>query len=98
MLASTSSVFAGSEKFAVTAVALLIVTMHVVPWPEHAPDQPTNVWPMAGTAVSVMLDVLVYCAAHVMPQLIPPSADDTVPAPVPVRVTVSEPDTPGLAR
>ena len=41
-----------SVKVAVTAVAAVMVTVHG-PVPEHPPDQPVNVEPVAGVAVSV---------------------------------------------
>ncbi len=41
------------SKFAVTAVVLLIVTVHEVAVPEQSPVQPVKVDPGAGVAVSV---------------------------------------------
>ncbi len=42
-----------SVNVAVTVVAAASVTSHVVATPEHAPDQPVNVEPSSGVAVSV---------------------------------------------
>ena len=42
-----------SVNFAVTFLAALIVTVHVIPVPEHAPDQTVKALPSCGTAVKV---------------------------------------------
>jgi hypothetical protein len=64
------------------------VTLQVVDVPEHPPDQPTKVLPVAGTAVSVTVVPEMNVPVHVDPQLIPAGVDVTVPDPVPARVTV----------
>ena len=73
---------------AVTLAAAVIVTTHA-PLPLHAPLQPSNRDPAAVAAVSVTVVPLAKLAAHVAPQSIPAGVDVTVPAPVPVFVTVS---------
>jgi hypothetical protein len=75
-------------KVAVTLVAILTVITQVLV-PLHAPPQPANVEPLAGVAVSVMLVPAVSVALQVLPQLIPPVLEVTVPVPVPALATVS---------
>jgi hypothetical protein len=72
---------------AVTEVAAVSVTTHA-PVPSHGADQPVNVEPPAGAAVSVTCVPLANGAAQVAPQLIPAGALVTVPVPVPAFVTV----------
>jgi hypothetical protein len=85
-VATVSAWFGGvAVNVAVTVWSLLSVTVHVEV-PEHPPpDQPANVDPDAGVAVSV---IAVPCAAvwlHVPGQLIDPP--DTLPLPVPASET-----------
>jgi hypothetical protein len=73
---------------AVTVVSELSVTWHV-PVPEQPPpDQPVNVEPADGFAVSVTAVPVANCALQVEPQLIPDGELVTVPAPVPALLTV----------
>jgi len=75
-------------KAAVTPVAAVTETTHV-PVPVHPPpDQPMNVEPVEVVAVSVTDVPLTKLDEQVVPQLMPVGADDTLPMPVPVRVTV----------
>jgi hypothetical protein len=62
----------------------------------QAPDQPVNVWPLTGAAVSVTLVPLLNDALQfplalpaVIEQLIPPTLEVTLPLPVPLPVTLS---------
>src|ERR1044072_6090322 len=65
------------------------VNMHV-PVPEHEPpDQPENVEPVAGVAVSVTIVPLVKFSEQSMPQVMPAGIELTQPAPVPVFVAVT---------
>jgi hypothetical protein len=59
-----------------------------VPVPLHAPDQPENVDPVLGVAVSVMEVPAAKPALHVWPQLIPDGALLTVPEPLPASTTL----------
>ena len=68
-------------KVAPTDLASVIATMQV-PVPEHAPDQPENVYPLFAEAVRVTDVPELKLAEHVEPQLIMPSLLVTVPAPV----------------
>jgi hypothetical protein len=52
---ATVSVCETSVKVAVTAASCVSVTEHA-PVPEHAPDQPVNVDPGPGEAVSVTVE------------------------------------------
>src|SRR5262245_5415751 len=79
---------------AVTVRACDIVTWHVVV-PEHAPDQPEKVCPVAGVAVSVSDVPLAKLPVQFPPavpavivQLILPVVEVTVPLPVPPPATV----------
>jgi hypothetical protein len=74
-------------KVAVTAVAAFTVTVQPAV-PAQAPPQPTNVEPAAGVAVSVNGVPGVTVSVQSLPQLMPAGVLDTVPAPVPLRVTV----------
>ena len=56
--------------------------------PAQLPDQPANVEPAAGTALSVTVVFCVKLNAHTLPQEMPAGVDVTVPEPVPVRLTV----------
>jgi hypothetical protein len=73
---------------AVTEVLAVGFTAHV-PVPLQAPDQPANVDPVLGVAVSVTGVPLVKLALHVVPQLIPEGLLVIVPVPVPALATVS---------
>ena len=73
---------------AVTETSLVNVTLQV-PVPVQAPDQPANVEPAFGAAVSVTMVPLVKLALHVAPQSIPAGLLVTVPAPVPALWTVT---------
>lgn len=77
----------GKAKFAATDFAEVMVTMQE-PVPEHAPDQPVNVDPLAAEADNVTDFPDSQFAEHVQPQLIRPSLPVTVPVPVPGFVTV----------
>src|SRR5262245_15021462 len=77
-------------KFAVIDAAALIVTVQV-PVPEHPPpDQPVNVAPAAGVAVSVTAVPLLKVAEHVAPQLMPAGALVTVPDPAGMTVSAKD--------
>jgi hypothetical protein len=74
-------------KVAVTLLAWLMLTVHVVAVPEQAPLQPAKVLPAAGVAVSVTLVSLMKLALQLLPQLMPVPL--TEPLPVPEEFTVS---------
>jgi hypothetical protein len=59
------------------------------PVPVHAPDQPANVEPAAGTGVRATLVPLAKSCEHVDPQSIPEGELLTVPAPFPDLSTES---------
>jgi len=80
-----------TANVAVTALAALIVTLHVVA-PAQLPLQPVKVEPAAATAVRVTTVLLVNDAEHVVPHEMPVGALVTVPLPVPALVTVSAKD------
>lgn len=73
---------------AVTEALAFRATAHV-PVPLHAPDQPANVEPVLGVAVSVTDVPPAKLVPHVCPQLIPEGLLATIPFPVPVLCTVS---------
>jgi hypothetical protein len=73
---------------AVTEALAFRSTAHV-PVPLHVPDQPANLEPVLGLAVSVTEAPLAKVAPHVVPQLIPEGLLVTIPFPVPVLCTVS---------
>jgi hypothetical protein len=78
-----------SVNVAVTVVSAPSVTVQV-PVPVHPPpDQPVNVEPASGVAVSVRLVPVTYVALHVAPQLMPGSELVIEPVPVPAFETVS---------
>src|SRR5215471_5157431 len=84
------SVYFLSVKVAVTCVAAVIVTWQV-PVPEQPPpDQPPKSDCVSGVAVSVTIELGEYWCEHVVPQLMLPSFDVTVPVPLPPSVTMSE--------
>ena len=69
------------------ACAVSIVTLP--PAQAASPVQPTSVDPVAGVAVIVTVVPWRYASVQSAPQAIPAGADETVPLPVPARVTVS---------
>jgi hypothetical protein len=73
---------------AVTEVLAARFTAHV-PVPVHPPDQPANVEPELGAAVSVTDVPLAKLALHIVPQLMPAGLLDMVPVPAPALCTVS---------
>src|SRR5207249_8160171 len=77
------------SNVAVTLVAALIVTVHVLACPEQAPLQPLNTAPALACAVNATTVPLVYGAAQVLPQSIPGGLDVTTPAPAPLFDTAS---------
>lgn len=81
--AMRKSVAIAPEKVPVTFRATLIVTVHVVAVPVHAPLQPVNVEPVAGAAVNVTDAPPVKAALQpaVPLQLIPAGDEVTVPLP-----------------
>lgn len=84
----TVTLAGGSVKDAPTVVFAFRTTLQV-PFPEHAPDQPLNVAPAAGVAVSATLVPDANDAVQVPPQLMPAGLLVTVPFPFPESVTVS---------
>jgi hypothetical protein len=82
----------GAKPAVIDVLATVSATLHVVPVPVQAPDQPVNVCVPSGTAVKTT-GVLVKLALQVAPQLIPEGADVTLPpAPlVTIRVAVAVP-------
>ena len=75
-------------KVAVTLVAAVGVRVQGVV-PVQAPLQPVKVEPVAGKAVRVMAMPCRAGVVQVVPQLMPAGLDTTVPAPLPVLVTVN---------
>ena len=73
---------------AVTARACVIETVQA-PVPEQAPLQPAKLAPLPAAAVSVTEVPLAKLALQVLPQLMPPVFDVTVPVPLPAFDTVS---------
>src|SRR5580698_8752337 len=77
-------------KVAVTCSLAVSVTWQVEPTPLHPPpDQPAKVEPVAGFSVSVTCVPALKLALQVVGQLIPAGLLDTVPVPVPARLSVS---------
>ena len=72
-----------------TVTLPLIVTTHVPVPLQPPPDQPVNVEPDAGVAVSVTCCPSLNDAEHVAPQLIPDGWLLTLPEPPPAFVTAS---------
>src|ERR1700704_5931245 len=88
----TVSVKCCTAKFAVTVRDAFIVTLQTAPLVESHPLQLTKVDPASGAAVRETAVPLPYDAAQLEkfgPQLIPESADVTVPRPAPDLFTVS---------
>lgn len=88
----TVSVKRCTVKPAVTVRDPFIVTPHAAPFVESQPVQLTKLDPVSGAAVSETAVPLPYPALQLEefgPQLIPESAEVTVPRPVPDLVTVS---------
>src|SRR5436853_457104 len=80
----------GTMNLADTAFAASIVTVHVVAVGVVAqPVKPANAEPAVGAAVRVTVESFGKSRVHVAPQLRPAGALVTVPAPVPVLLTVS---------
>jgi hypothetical protein len=77
-----------TANVAVTEALAVGVTEHI-PVPLQAPDQPVNMEPVLGVAVSVMGVPLAKLALHVVPQSIPAGSLVTVPVPAPASCTVS---------
>ncbi len=75
-------------KFAVTEALAFTVTLQG-PAPEHAPDHPVKVEPVAGDAESVTTVPEEKVPLQVDPQLMPAGALETVPWPLPFGCTVS---------
>jgi hypothetical protein len=73
---------------AVTEALTVGVKVHV-PIPLQAPDQPANVEPVLGVAVSVTDVPLAKLALQVGPQLMPDGLLVIVPVPAPPLCTVS---------
>ena len=71
-----------------TVVSASSVMVHV-PMPVHAPDQPTNCEPVAGLAVSVIVEPTGIDSSQSLPQLMPAGFDEIEPLPLPVFVTVN---------
>ncbi len=88
----TLRVCVATLNVATTVVAALSVTLHVAAVPvQPPPDQPANVEPGAGAAVSVTTGsvvVRVNGALQTVPQLIAEVESLTVPVPVPFFVTL----------
>src|SRR5258708_5519419 len=78
-----------TTKLAVPLSAALIVTLHIVEVPLHAPLQLSKADPMLAVAVSPTTEPWAKLALHVDPQLMPAGVLVTVPVPGPVRATVS---------
>src|SRR5207244_3006905 len=75
-------------KLAVTDLVPFMVTVQVVPETASQPLQPVKMEPEAGVAVRTTVLPLVYEAEQVVPQVILPSSEVTVPLPLPVLLTV----------
>jgi hypothetical protein len=73
---------------AVTDALADAIMLHV-PVPLQAPDQPANVEPAFGVAVSVIEVPAAKLALQVCPQLMPAGVLLTVPPPVPAAATLT---------
>ena len=76
-------------KLAVTVWAAPIVTAQVEADPLHAPPHAAKLEPAMGAAVKVTTCPDGKLAVQVAPQSSPAGAEETVPAPVPVFVTLN---------
>src|SRR5262249_28729917 len=74
------------SKVAVTECGTVIVNVQV-PVPAQSPDQPVNVDPAAGLAVSVTDVPWAKECVHVAPQSMPVGVDVTEPVPLPAFAT-----------
>ena len=74
---------------AVTVRAALIVTLHVMLVPEHAPPHPAKRMPFAGFAVNVTVEPDANDALHEVLQPMPAGELDTDPLPVLVTVSIT---------
>ena len=77
-----------AANVAVTVVGPETVTVHGAVPEQPPPDQPLNVDPAAGWAVSSIVDPEATSVEQVEPQSIAPEADVTVPEPLPTLLTV----------
>jgi hypothetical protein len=75
------------RKLAVTDLAALVVTLHVLV-PVHAPDQPVKVEIPSAAAVSVTSVPVAKPAEQVLPHAIPAGKEVMVPLPDPMVVTL----------
>ena len=73
-------------KVALTVLAAVMLTTHVLAVPVQAPDQPVNTESLAGAAVKVTLLLAITSSLQSVPQLIP--AGTLVIVPLPVLVTL----------
>jgi hypothetical protein len=77
-----------ATKSAFTDREAVIVTVHVMAVPLHAPDHPLNTYPLVGTAVKVTDVPWVKFDAHWLGHWIPGGLLETLPVPLaPVVVT-----------
>jgi hypothetical protein len=76
-------------KVAVTVVFAVGMMLHVVPVPEHGPDQPTKVAAPFRVSVKVIGVPLAKAAEHVPGHWIPTGLLTTDPDPVPFVTTVT---------
>src|SRR2546425_12585696 len=86
---ATVSVTVATPKAALTLVAPATVTVQRAVPEQPPPLQPVKTLPAAGVALSVTTAPAPKVLEHTLPQSIPAGADATVPAPAPVRATVS---------
>jgi hypothetical protein len=77
-----------AANVAVMAVSALMVTMQAAV-PLHAPDQPENVWPDAGVAVSTTEVPSAKAMLQTWPQSIPAGLDLIEPEPLSVTVNIA---------
>ena len=79
------AVISGAKMAVTLCVSLIVKTQ--IPTPLQAPVQPAKMLPCVGIAERVTNAFGVKSAAHVMPQLIPPTLEVTLPLPLPVTNT-----------
>jgi hypothetical protein len=86
-----TDVSTSGTKFTFTVVGTpMLANVHTGPLPLHATSlHEEKADPRAGVAVSFTVAPDVYDAEQMVPQLIPPTSETTVPVPVPPLVTVS---------